>query len=49
MCVAGLGRLLTDNDDKPIHDIGMEQLAVWVRTLATSIVLANYGRVSSLP
>ncbi len=36
MCVAGLGRLLRDEDGKPLHEVGMDQLAVWVRTLATS-------------
>lgn len=36
MCVAGLARLLTDDDGRPIHRVGMEQLAAWVRTLATS-------------
>lgn len=36
MCVAGLGRLLRDERGELLHDVGMEQLAVWVRTLATS-------------
>ncbi|HRD99928.1 MAG TPA: hypothetical protein PLV68_01445, partial [Ilumatobacteraceae bacterium] len=34
MCVAGLSRLLTDDDGRPMKPVGMEQLAVWVRTLA---------------
>ncbi|MAT06827.1 MAG: hypothetical protein CL424_17475 [Acidimicrobiaceae bacterium] len=34
MCVAGLSRLLSDADGKPMKPIGMEQLAAWVRTLA---------------
>jgi type IV secretion system protein VirD4 len=34
MCVAGLSRLLREDDGKPTKPIGMEQLAAWVRTLA---------------
>jgi type IV secretion system protein VirD4 len=34
MCVAGLSRLLSDDDGQPMKPIGMEQLAAWVRTLA---------------
>ena len=36
MCVAGLSRLLTSDDGKPMRPIGMEQLAAWVRTLAVA-------------
>lgn len=36
MCVAGLARLLRDDKGKPLHHVGMEQLAAWVRTLATA-------------
>jgi type IV secretion system protein VirD4 len=36
MCVAGLSRLLTDDDGNPIHQVGMQQLAAWVRTLSTA-------------
>ena len=36
MCVAGLSRLLPCDDDGPPRPIGMEQLAAWVRTLATA-------------
>lgn len=34
MCVAGLSRLLRDDNGRPMKPIGMEQLAAWVRTLA---------------
>ncbi len=34
MSIAGLARLLHHNDGRPIHQVGMEQLATWVRTLA---------------
>ncbi|MCU1364870.1 MAG: type secretory system conjugative transfer family protein [Ilumatobacteraceae bacterium] len=33
MAVAGLARLLTDDDDKPIR-VSMEQIATWVTTMA---------------
>lgn len=36
MCVAGLSRLLKNDDGSPMHPIGMEQLAAWVRTLAVA-------------
>lgn len=34
MCIAGLSRLLKDDDGAPMKPIGMQQLAAWVRTLA---------------
>ena len=36
MCVAGLSRLLANDDGTPMRPIGMEQLAAWVRTLAVA-------------
>lgn len=36
MCVAGLSRRLHERDCPGINPIGMEQLAAWVRTLATA-------------
>lgn len=36
MCVAGLSRLLRNDDGAPMRPIGMEQLAAWVRTLAVA-------------
>ncbi len=36
MCVAGLSRLLKNDDGTPMRPIGMEQLAAWVRTLAVA-------------
>ncbi|MBI5089639.1 MAG: type IV secretory system conjugative DNA transfer family protein [Actinobacteria bacterium] len=36
MCVAGLSRLLTNDDGTPMRPVGMEQLAAWVRTLAVA-------------
>lgn len=36
MCVAGLSRLIRHPDGTPIHHVGMEQLAAWVRTLAVA-------------
>lgn len=34
MSIAGLARLLHNLDDAPRHDVGMETLATWVRTIA---------------
>ena len=34
MCIAGLSRLLTFPNGRPVHHVGMEQLAAWVRTIA---------------
>ena len=34
MAVAGLARLLRDEDGKPLHTVSMEQVASWVTTMA---------------
>ena len=46
MCVAGLSRLLRDDAGNPMKPIGMEQLAAWVRTLATATDPTIHGLIT---